>query len=53
MSEHEPCEAEDCQICCDHDPDPSEGYHCTLCSLDCSEIVASKAEFYSDSSESR
>lgn len=32
-----------CQECCEHEPDPDEGYHCLLCGADCSERVFSQA----------
>lgn len=39
----EGCEEPECQDCCDHEPDSSEGYHCSNCGKDCSEGVASAA----------
>lgn len=32
-----------CQKCCDHEPDPDEGYHCLQCGKDCYEDVAAAA----------
>lgn len=53
--EHGPlgCDDEECSICCDHEPDPDEGYHCSNCGEDCSESAYANAEAYADSLEDR
>lgn len=42
----EGCEEEDCQFCCDHEPDADEGWHCLNCGKDCSEDVLAAAYDY-------
>lgn len=32
-----------CPVCCEHEPDPDEGYHCLSCGKDCSADVAAEA----------